>query len=490
MATALVIGTVIGSGVFKKPSAVAKDVPEFGLAIAAWILVGVLALMGALVLAEIAVLLPRAGGNYVFLREAYGRWAGFLWGWVEFWIIRSASIAALATIFADSLHDILREVSSLPTDQEVLTFWQRKGLTIGVIAVLACVNARGTLLSGGLQVVVTSVKVIALVCIALLPFVFMAGVSPHTGAVTFNNLAPVWPADWLRVDWSRFGGALVGVLWAYHGWMNIAPVAEEVRDPRRNIPLSLLVGTLTVMAVYVAANFAYYLVVPVPVMTVRDAPPAAALFGLRLFGPLGMMIASGAIMTSVFGSLNGNLLVGPRLLFAMGRDGLAPQLLSRLHARWHTPAWATGIFACWSILLVVITGMMVQNLMPVIDLGWSKLNLNLDATTDPFDLLTNYVIFGATAFETLAVASIFVLRHRHGTGAEAPYRSPLYPWLPLVYVLAMGAVLVNMFWTKRTEAYAAVGFIAVGAAIYALLLAGKNPPTGAEDAIADANPGC
>src|SRR5207247_4909982 len=128
MATALVIGTVIGSGVFKKPSAVAKDVPEFGLAIAAWILVGILALMGALVLAEIAVLLPRAGGNYVFLREAYGRWAGFLWGWVEFWIIRSASIAALATIFADSLHDILREARNLPSDQEVLTFWQRKGL--------------------------------------------------------------------------------------------------------------------------------------------------------------------------------------------------------------------------------------------------------------------------------------------------------------------------------------------------------------------------
>src|SRR5262249_37602167 len=155
----------------------------------------------------------------------------------------------------------------------------------------------------------------------------------------------VWPADWMFVDWSRFGGALVGVLWAYHGWMNIAPVAEEVRDPRRNIPLSLLVGTLTVMAVYVTANLAYYLVVPVPVMTARDAPPAAALFGLRLFGPIGMMIASGAIMISVFGSLNGNLLVGPRLLFAMGRDGLAPQVLSRLHARWHTPAWATGVFA-------------------------------------------------------------------------------------------------------------------------------------------------
>src|SRR5688572_24001945 len=127
MATALVIGTVIGSGVFKKPSAVARDVPEFGLAMLAWVLVGVLSLMGALVLAEVAVLLPRAGGNYVFLREAYGRWAGFLWGWVEFWIIRTASIAALATIFVESLHEILRLAQN--ESGAVLSFWERQGVT-------------------------------------------------------------------------------------------------------------------------------------------------------------------------------------------------------------------------------------------------------------------------------------------------------------------------------------------------------------------------
>jgi len=475
MATALVIGTVIGSGVFKKPSAVARDVPEFGLAIGAWILVGVLALMGALVLAEIAVLLPRAGGNYVFLREAYGRWAGFLWGWVEFWIIRSASIAALATIFTDSLHDILREAKGLPSDQDALTFWETKAVTIAVIAALALVNMRGTLLGGGLQVVVTTVKVISLIGIALVPIVFLAGITPYAGEVSFDNLAPVWPAEWRSVNWSSFGGALVGVLWAYHGWMNIAPVAEEVREPRRNIPLALLVGTLTVMALYVSANFAYYLVVPGATMPFLTRPVAAE-FGLRLFGRIGLLITSAAIMTSVFGSLNGNLLVGPRLLFAMGRDGLAPKLLSRLHSRWDTPAWATAVFACWSIALVAITGLMVKNLMPVVEIAGFRINPNVDPTTDPFDLLTNYVIFGATSFETLAVASIFVLRRRQTPGADAAYRCPMFPLLPALYVLAMGAVLVNMFVTKSTEAIAAVGFIAVGAVVYVVLFAWRRTP--------------
>ena len=229
MATALVIGTVIGSGVFKKPQAVAVQVPEFGLAMLAWVLVGVLALIGALTLAEVAVLLPRAGGNYVFLREGYGRWAGFLWGWVEFWIIRSASIAALATIFTESLHDILRQVRAAEAGMDVLHYWERQGVTVTVIAVLGWINLRGTRLGGGLQLVVTSVKALSLIAIAVLPFVILGLVSEPRVRPGLENLAPIWPTDWTAVNWSRFGSALVSVLWAYHGWMNIAPVAEEVR---------------------------------------------------------------------------------------------------------------------------------------------------------------------------------------------------------------------------------------------------------------------
>jgi APA family basic amino acid/polyamine antiporter len=476
MGTALVIGTIIGSGIFKKPKNVAIEVPEFGLALAAWVLIGVLVLMGALALAEVAVLLPRAGGNYVFLREAYGRWAGFLWGWVEFWIIRTASIAALATIFTESLHDILRQSQGLSAGHDVLTFWQRQGTTIAVIAALGLINARGTRLGGGLQVFLTTIKVGTLVCIAVLPFVFMALVFPQAAAVNFDRLQPLWPTDWFSVDWSKFGLALVGVLWAYHGWMNIVPVAEEVRNPSRNIPLALLVGSLTVMVLYVSANFAYYLVVSRNEMILLGDRPVAAEFGLRLLGSGGLLLTSAAIMISVFGSLNGNLLVGPRLLYAMGRDGLAPEFLSRLHPRWRTPAWAEAVLTGWAILLVVSVALLVQYDVPPLNLGWFTLDINVRPDADPFDVLTNYAIFGATSFETLAVASIFVLRRRYVVGGEAPYRCPLFPWLPLIYVLAMAAVLVNMFVTSRTESLAAVGFMAVGAVLYALVLAGRSPP--------------
>jgi APA family basic amino acid/polyamine antiporter len=476
MGTALVIGTIIGSGVFKKPAIIAQDVPWAGLAILAWVLVGVLTFMGSLALAEVAVLLPRAGGNYVFLGEAYGRWAGFLWGWVEFWIIRCASLAALATIFTESLHEILRQGRG-GTDP-VLTFWQQQAVTIAVISLLALINARGTVLGGGLQVAVTTVKVATLVGIAILPFVIIALGGLAAFAVDFNNLAPAWPGDWLAVDWSKFGAAMVGVLWAYHGWMNIAPVAEDLKQPSRNIPLSLLVGTLVVMILYVSANFAYYLVVSGPEMaTLPGDRIVAAEFGLRLLGPIGLLLASAAIMTSVFGALNGNMLAGPRLLFAMGRDGLAPRALGRLHPEWGTPALAVYVLAAWAIVMVVAGSLLVQyqGQLPPLDFNFFTIDLNLPPDKKLFDLLTDYAMFGAVSFETMAVAALFVLRPRSERAhLPAPYRCPLFPWLPLIYVLAMGAVLINMFWTKSVESIIAVGFILVGAAVYGLLFGGRR----------------
>src|SRR5262245_28333151 len=172
MATAVVVGTVIGSGVFKKPQAVASSLPDFGWIAVVWIAGGVLALLGALALTEVAVLFPHAGGNYVFLREGFGRLAGFLWGWVEFWIIRSASLAALATIFTESFHDILKATSG--HGQPVLTFWEQRGVTVAVLVGLALVNVRGVRWGGGLQFFVTSVKVASLLGIMLLPIVILA----------------------------------------------------------------------------------------------------------------------------------------------------------------------------------------------------------------------------------------------------------------------------------------------------------------------------
>jgi amino acid transporter len=343
---------------------------------------------------------------------------------------------------------------------------------------LALVNARGTVLGGGLQVFVTAIKVATLVGIALLPVavVGLGGLSAF--AVSFNNLAPVWPEDWLAVDWSKFGAALVGVLWAYHGWMNIAPVAEDLKQPSRNIPLSLLVGTLVVMILYVSANFAYYLVVSGAEMrTLPGDRIVAAEFALRLLGPIGLLLASAAIMTSVFGALNGNMLAGPRLLFAMGRDGLAPGALGELHPRWRTPALAVYVLAGWAVFLVVGGSLLVQypGALPTLEFGDFKIDLNLPPDKKLFDLLTDYAMFGAVSFETMAVAALLVLRPRSDrANTPAPYRCPLFPWLPLIYVLAMGAVLVNMFWTKSVESIIAVGFILVGGLVYGLLFGGRK----------------
>src|SRR5438552_3035135 len=221
MATAVVVGTVIGSGVFKKPQVVAENVPYFGLAALAWILGGVLAFLGALALAEVAVLYPRAGGNYVFLREGYGRLAGFLYGWVEFWIIRAASLAALATIFSDSLHDVLKnpafqQAFQLRLGTEPLGFWSQRYLTIAVILGLALVNVRGVRWGGGLQFFITTVKVVSLLGILVLTFVAGAIVAPEVAPPPprTENLAPAWPDDWLQVTLLRgFGTAFLGVLW-------------------------------------------------------------------------------------------------------------------------------------------------------------------------------------------------------------------------------------------------------------------------------------
>ena len=202
-ATAIVVGTVIGSGVFKKATAVAQLVPDFSLAILAWVVVGTLTLLGALSLAEVAVIVPKAGGNYAILRDAYGRWAGFLWGWVEFLIIRSASIAALATIFTESLHDIVRQVASDDPTAEIIGPLGRTFITVGVIVALGLINARGTHWGGSLQIVVTAVKVASLISLALLPYVLaILGKMPALPA------AEPTPVGQKSVSFSGFLGAL------------------------------------------------------------------------------------------------------------------------------------------------------------------------------------------------------------------------------------------------------------------------------------------
>ena len=356
----------------------------------------------------------------------------------------------------------------------LIGYWEERFLTVALILGLGAVNIRGVTWGGWLQLIVTLVKVAALLAIVSLPLFIReplgtAEVTPATRSV------PVF-------SWALLGTAMLGVQWAYHGWMNLGPVAEEVHTPQRNIPLAMIGGVGLVIALYLAANVAYHSIIPQDEMMDMKTTTVATAFCLRLIGPIGATLAAAAVMCSAFGSLNGNILVGPRLLFAMGRDRLVPRQLSEVHARFRTPVLAIIVQTSWACLLVLGGAALTQFKLPVLGLSaTTEIDLNLPPGKALFDVLTDFAMFAAVIFETLAVATIFVFRWRM-PNAERPYRCWGYPVVPIVYVIVLAIVAAaTMFTTDgdgnlkvRTEAVLVMGFVAVGAALYGLVLRGRD----------------
>ncbi|MFQ3594194.1 MAG: amino acid permease, partial [Gemmataceae bacterium] len=417
--------------------------PYSGLMALVWLLGGGLTLLGALIYAEVCVVLPQAGGNYVFLRESYGRLFGWMWGWVDFWMIRSGSLAALAIAFTSALQEIYMTRGNAPLNE-----WGQRGLTVGVLVLLGVVNMRGVRLGGGLQLVLTLLKVGTILGLALLPLLVWCwpAISPEGRLPSTENLVPLWPETWSMGIASGIASALLSVLWPYHGWMNIAPIAGEVRDPGRTLPWALLCGVGVVVVLYLACNGAYYLTLPGWVLA--QSPTPATQVAQHLLGATGTLFVSFVILCSTFGSLNGNILVGPRLLFAMGADSLAPRWLHAVHPRWQTPAPAIAVLVGWSVLLVLGVGLFASG-------------------KQPFDQLTDFAMFGAVIFETMAVLAIFRLR-RTMPDAPRPYRCPGYPWLPALYVLLPVVILANRLsrWESAIEAAVGLSFLGLGVLTY------------------------
>lgn len=445
MGVAIVVGTVIGSGVFVKPRAIAQNVPDFAHVALVWVLGGILTLFGALAIAEVAVLFPVAGGNFVYLRDGYGRLAGFLWGWVEFWIIRAASIAALSTAFVDGLHRVVQNLAGTTTPW--LSPTMHVGLTASVIALLAAVNCRGVRWGGGLQLVVTIAKVGSLLCLIVLPFAVAGFRDPEGIRASLLDQEPS-----TAFSWTGLGAAFLGVVWAYHGWMSLAPVAGEVKEPQRNLPIALGGGMLLVMFLYLGANLAYCLTMSLQEMAaLPDGSIVAAVVGGKLLGPIGEVLTLAAVMTSMFGAANGNLLAGARVSFAMADDGLAPRWLSWVHARFRTPVNSITALAACSVLLVF---------------GGAWARSQFEMKRQLFDMLTDFAMFGAVIFETLAVTTIFVFRRRL-PDVPRPYRCPGYPWVPLLSLTLPIFVLGMMFVNQPFEAMFGVAFVGVGTLAYA-----------------------
>jgi basic amino acid/polyamine antiporter, APA family len=435
-AITVVVGGVIGSGIFLKPAEVAREVDSFGLIIGVWIVVGLITLCGALALAELAAMLPHAGGPYVYLREAYGRLPAFLWGWTEFWIIRCGSVGALVTATVIYLDKFLQDIA--PLDRG----WQ-EGLAIAIVVGLSVINVIGTRWGAAVQNVTAVLKVGFLLFIIVLPLA--------VDRSSAEALGPWWPASFSPSVWRGLGVAMIAVMWAYDGWINIAPVAEEIRDPRRNVPQALMIGMATVIGVYVLANVAYHLVLPISQIAQSEA--VAADVCQAAIGSTGAKLVALGVLCSTFGAANSNLLTGPRIYFAMARDGLLPAAIRRIHPRWQTPANAIWLQMAWTLVLVVAA------------YAWE------DDPRDAFNVLTDFVIFGGMVFYALAVAAVFVFRRRHPEW-ERPYRAWGYPFTPAIYLLGVSAAMTSMLADKFGQALAGTTLIAAGALYYGVVRRG------------------
>lgn len=433
-ATMVVVGSVIGSGVFLKPATIATALPYFGPIISVWIIVGLVTLCGCLALAELGAMLPQAGGPYVYLREAYGKLPAFLWGWTEFWIIRTGSIAALSTGTAINVNVLC---------DGRLNHYGQMTVTLAVIAFLSAVNYASTRWSAQVQNVTSIIKVAFLAAIVILPFCF--------GKANPANLAPVWPTQTDASLWTGFAAAMIAVLWAYDGWINIGPITEEIRNPQRNVPLALVSGIAIVMFVYVAANCAYHLVLKMHTIVTPEVAGTtnnvATMTFAVLAGSAAAKIVAFGIMCSTFGAANSNMITGPRIYFAMARDGLLPHVVQRVHGRFETPANAILLQCSWTALLTAATFLY---------------------TSDPvaaFDALTNFVIFGGSIFYALAVGAVFVLRFKRPE-LPRPYRTWGYPVTPAIYLVAFAAALVSLYVASPKESQYGTLLIAAGIPVF------------------------
>lgn len=465
-AFSVIVGSVIGSGIFLVPARVADNIPAIGPIVLAWILGGVFSIAGALTIAELGAMLPHAGGPYVYLKEAFGRLPAFLFGWTEFLVIRSGSVATLAAAFALYTAQLVSPPGGMRHE-----IWQMV-LAIGAMMTVATINALGTRLGGGVQVLGTVLKVGALTVMILGPFLL--------GKAHGGNLDPITPAVWTEAFFNGFMVAIVSILWAYDGWINASALAEEIRDPGRNIPRAMISGMLVVMAIYLAMTLVYHLVLPMA--EVRAAATAergtpkvvAAVFCRALIGPAGFVAICLTVMASTLFSLNGNALTGPRAYFAMARDGLFPRFLCRVHPRFHTPANAIFSQAVWAIVLTVGSTLLLvtpppsSNLLPdTLRRAWLTLH-----KTPLYDVMYTYVVFGGTVIYTLTISAVFVLRRRHPDW-HRPYRAWGYPVTPVIYIIAAGFLMVSMIRNTPFESVAGLGVILLGVPAYVLFSSRK-----------------
>lgn len=413
----VLVGITIGSGIFRVPATVAGRLPEPGPFLLAWVLGGLLALFGALTLAELAAMYPRSGGVFAFLEEGLGRLPAFLFGWSQLAVIRASALGAIATIFAEYLGYFI-----------TLTPRQIQYVAASVILVVGFINWIGVKRAEFVTGVATVAKYGALLALVVLAFTSGNG-----------NSANFASANWgLALNLSAVGTALVSIMWAYDGWADITYMAGEVKDPARNLPRALIIGTLLIILIYIAANAAYLYMVPIGEMSSQRLIASTVAERIPILGTMGGAAIAGVVMISTFSSVNGTMMASPRIFYAMADRGLFFQWIARVSPRFQSPS-----AAIWLAVALGVTYVLFND----------------------FQQLADKFVLGIWPFYIMAVAGIFRLRKRL-PDADRPYRALGYPVIPVIFLLAATGMVLNALITDPVNTGVTFAIILAGIPVY------------------------
>lgn len=431
-ATMLVIGSMVGSGIFIVAADISRQVRSPGLLIMTWVVTALLTIIAALSYGELAAAMPHAGGQYVYLREAFGPLYGFLFGWTMFLVIQTGTIAAVAVAFAKFAGVFFPGIAA---DRYLLPFLSsQQAVAIAIILLLTWVNTRGVRTGAAVQNTFTFAKTAAL--LGLIGFGFLAGRDSQAVARNFDHF---WQnADWTFTTVQVVGVAMVGALFSSDAWNNVTFTAGEIRNPKRNLPLSLMLGVGIVSVLYLACNFVYLNALPLEAIQTAPQDRVATAVAQKMFGTTGAQLIAVAIMVSTFGCVNGLILAGARVYYAMALDGLFFKSIATLNPKTSVPVTSLVWQCAWACLLTL---------------------------TGRYNDLLDYVIFAVLLFYILTISGIFVLR-RTRPEMERPYRAFGYPVLPLSYILVAGLIEILLLLYKPNYTWPGLIIVLLGIPVY------------------------
>jgi amino acid transporter len=416
-AAAVLVGTTIGSGIFRVPREVAATLGDPQAMLLLWVIGGVITLTGALTIAELAAAYPRSGGIFAYILEAWGPLPAFLYGWAELTVIRAAAIGGISLVFATYLGEFVP-----------ISDFQERLVAAAIILLIALLNYLGVGIASMLMNVTTILKYGAMLGLGL--FAFTAG---DGNLANFSTPSPT-----ATVTVSAMLTALVPIMWTYDGWSNLSFIGGEVKEPGRNLPRALIAGTAAIVAIYLLVNAAYLYLISAEEMAGMGRVASEAAKRISLFGSAGAAIISGVVMVSCFGSVNGSVMTGPRIFFAMSEQRLIFPAIARVSPRYQTPSVAIWLAAALGVAYVM------QN---------------------SFAELADRFVLGSWPFYAMAVAGVFVLRTRR-PDVERPYRTLWYPVTPIIFLLASVGMVVNALIANPSGNGVTFGIILAGVPVY------------------------